>query len=411
MPPSSSSSSSSSTKKSSLGRFSLSKKWNSVIGGGNKGKNSNNNNYNKVGVVLPSTQSSSSSSSSNGKDAKDVTKTKTVLDESSTSSTPAADYEAAIISDTSEEEDDDSSEDENVDYGYGDATPDSELVAAQAAAAAAQAVDKVSSLPRRLSSRMAATNKSNGRRRGSISRQQPLDLNDVGENGDDENLPFHPKRQPRRSSIKGAGCPTARANRRASIGVCASFAPQQVVEIQLPGNRRVLKRRSSITFNEDVNVRKIQPTIKIKGADKKELWFQDQEYTSIKKKTKALLEKVDSNGIVNGKKYCTRGLEKYMQDPTERAREKYGSWDSVLIEQDNQRKTNNYSSGDENIARLYKYTSTMSTIQATQRAAFDAEEVASFYDNQPTPAVETTTTATTDDDHRPSRARRRASVA
>jgi hypothetical protein len=412
MPPSSSSSSSS-TKKSSLGRFSLSKKWNSVIGGGNKGKNSNNNNYNKVGVVLPSTQSSSSSSSSNGKDAKDVTKTKTVLDESSTSSsTPAADYEAAIISDTSEEEDDDSSEDENVDYGYGDATPDSELVAAQAAAAAAQAVDKVSSLPRRLSSRMAATNKSNGRRRGSISRQQPLDLNDVGENGDDENLPFHPKRQPRRSSIKGAGCPTARANRRASIGVCASFAPQQVVEIQLPGNRRVLKRRSSITFNEDVNVRKIQPTIKIKGADKKELWFQDQEYTSIKKKTKALLEKVDSNGIVNGKKYCTRGLEKYMQDPTERAREKYGSWDSVLIEQDNQRKTNNYSSGDENIARLYKYTSTMSTIQATQRAAFDAEEVASFYDNQPTPAVvETTTTATTDDDHRPSRARRRASVA
>jgi hypothetical protein len=410
MPPSSSSSSSS-TKKSSLGRFSLSKKWNSVIGGGNKGKNSNNNNYNKVGVVLPSTQSSSSSSSSNGKDAKDVTKTKTVLDESSTSSsTPAADYEAAIISDTSEEEDDDSSEDENVDYGYGDATPDSELVAAQAAAA--QAVDKVSSLPRRLSSRMAATNKSNGRRRGSISRQQPLDLNDVGENGDDENLPFHPKRQPRRSSIKGAGCPTARANRRASIGVCASFAPQQVVEIQLPGNRRVLKRRSSITFNEDVNVRKIQPTIKIKGADKKELWFQDQEYTSIKKKTKALLEKVDSNGIVNGKKYCTRGLEKYMQDPTERAREKYGSWDSVLIEQDNQRKTNNYSSGDENIARLYKYTSTMSTIQATQRAAFDAEEVASFYDNQPTPAVvETTTTATTDDDHRPSRARRRASVA
>jgi hypothetical protein len=410
MPPSSSSSSSS-TKKSSLGRFSLSKKWNSVIGGGGKGKNNNNYYYNKVGVVLPSTQSSSSSSSSNGKDAKDVTKTKTVLDESSTSSsTPAADYEAAIISDTSEEEDDDSSEDENVDYGYGDATPDSELVAAQAAAA--QAVDKVSSLPRRLSSRMAATNKSNGRRRGSISRQQPLDLNDVGENGDDENLPFHPKRQPRRSSIKGAGCPTARANRRASIGVCASFAPQQVVEIQLPGNRRVLKRRSSITFNEDVNVRKIQPTIKIKGADKKELWFQDQEYTSIKKKTKALLEKVDSNGIVNGKKYCTRGLEKYMQDPTERAREKYGSWDSVLIEQDNQRKTNNYSSGDENIARLYKYTSTMSTIQATQRAAFDAEEVASFYDNQPTPAVvETTTTATTDDDHRPSRARRRASVA
>merc|ERR1711957_1074121 len=101
---------------------------------------------------------------------------------------------------------------------------------------------------------------------------------------------------------------------------------------------------------------------KVKGANKEELWFQDQEYSIIKKKTKALIEKVDENGIVNGKKYCTRGLEKYMQDPVERVQ-------------------GNYDASDENIARLYKYTSTMSIIQATQRATYDAEEVASFYIN------------------------------
>ena len=111
------------------------------------------------------------------------------------------------------------------------------------------------------------------------------------------------------------------------------------------------------------------------------MWFQDQEYSIIKKKTKALIEKVDENGIVNGKKYCTRGLEKYMQDPVERVQGKYDAWDSVLEEQELQRKTNNYHESDENIARLYKYTSTMSIIQATQRATYDAEEVASFYIN------------------------------
>merc|ERR1711988_2089180 len=161
-----------------------------------------------------------------------------------------------------------------------------------------------------------------------------------------------------------------RPQRRASIGICQErrasirieedlasgvLAQSQVIEVKLPMRRESIKRRRSIQFDEDVNVRKIQPTTSVKGAVKKELWFQDDEYSTIKKKTRALLGKVDSNGVVNGKKYCTRGLEKYMEDPTKLAQEMHQAWDSVLMEQEMQRKLNIFD--DETIGRFYKRTS------------------------------------------------------
>jgi len=118
----------------------------------------------------------------------------------------------------------------------------------------------------------------------------------------------------------------------------------------------------------------------VKGADKKEMWFQDDEYHSIKRKTRALLNKVDSNGIVNGKKYCTRGLEKYLEKPSLRAAGKYQAWDSVLMEQDMQRKMKIYD--DESMGRFYRRTSLTSAAEALDRANADAAEVASFYNNQ-----------------------------
>jgi len=281
--------------------------------------------------------------------------------------------EAVVVSDISS--DDDSSEDEKdaaEKYGYGDASPDSDDVAPK--------------LPRRLSSRR---NSVCQRRCSSISCQQTLTLT---EEDDNENLPFHPRRMPRRSSLKGS-CPQRAARRRASIGTCAipaerrmsieeeiaigAIEPSQILEVNLPGRRELIKRRRSIQFNEDVNVRNIQPTSKVKGAVKKELWFQNEEYNTIKMKTRALLEKVDSNGTVNGKKYCTRGLEKYMECPQKRASEKYQAWDSVLMEQEMQRKLNIYD--DESLGRFYKETSNMSVVKATIRATLDAQEVASFY--------------------------------
>jgi len=268
------------------------------------------------------------------------------------------------VSDTSSDDSDSGGEDAEK-YGYGDAVPDTET----------------KSFPRRLSTRNSI------RRRSSICRQKPLSLND--DQNEDENLPFHPERAPRRSSIKGT-CPTrARARRRASIATCTNASsieeelasgtiqPSQVLEIRVPGRRESIKRRTSITFNEDVNVRKIQAISKVKGAVKQDLWFQDVEYTQIKKKTRALIEKVDASGQFDGKKYCTRGLEKYMECPQKRASKKYQGWDSVLMEQEMQRNLQIYD--DESISGFYKQTAQENVVEATNRAQLDAEEVASFY--------------------------------
>jgi len=297
--------------------------------------------------------------------------------------------EAAVVSDTSSDDSDSGGEDAAEKYGYGDAVPDTET----------------KSFPRRLSTRNSI------RRLISICRQKPLSLS---EENDDENLPFHPERAPRRSSIKGT-CPTrARARRRASIATCTNASsieeelasgtiqPSQVLEIRVPGRRGSIKRRTSITFNEDVNVRNIQAISKVKGAIKQELWFQDVEYSQIKKKTRALIEKVDSTGTFDGNKYCTRGLEKYMECPQKRASKKYQGWDSVLMEQEMQRNLQIYD--DESISGFYKQTAQENVVEATNRAQLDAEEVAAFYTTQTTTTIAAVAAART-------RRGRRASIA
>merc|ERR1712161_145176 len=225
------------------------------------------------------------------------------------------------------------------------------------------------------------------------------------------------------SSIKGT-CPTrARARRRASIATCTNatsieeelacgiIQPSQVLEIRVPGRRESIKRRTSITFNEDVNVRKIQAISKVKGAVKEELWFQDIEYSQIKKKTKALIEKVDSTGQFDGKKYCTRGLEKYMECPQQRALKKYNGWDSVLMEQEMQRNLHIYD--DESIGQFYAITAQENVTAATTRAQLDAQEVASFYTTTDTTVTTTITAAADSAVAAPRKARRgrRASMA
>lgn len=110
------------------------------------------------------------------------------------------------------------------------------------------------------------------------------------------------------------------------------------------------------------------PVLKINGKGKR---------FDLPVETRALLSKVDANGVVNGKKYCTRGLERYMRCPNEREGMKFGAWDSVLLEQRLQRIEGTFC--EESIARLYKYTTVKSVVDATHQARLDAKEVASFY--------------------------------
>mmetsp|Transcript_58478 Transcript_58478/g.63132 ORF Transcript_58478/g.63132 Transcript_58478/m.63132 type:complete len:384 (-) Transcript_58478:115-1266(-) len=306
--------------------------------------------------------------------------------------------EAAVVSESSSEDDDSDSSSGGEDaekYGYGDAVPDSDT----------------KSFPKRLSTRNSI------RRRSSICREKPLTFSE--DNDDDENLPFHPERAPRRSSIKGT-CPTrARARRRTSIATCTNVVsieeelasgtiqPSQVLEIRVPGRRESIQRRTSITFNEDVNVQKIQAISKVKGAVKQELWFQDIEYTHIKQKIRAVLEKVDaasSGQYYDRNKYCTRGLEKYMECPQKRASKKYQGWDSVLMEQEMQRHLHIYD--DEAIGQFYAQTAQENVVEATNRAQLDAEEVAAYYATDTTGTVVATIIAAVSAARRTRRGRR-----
>merc|ERR1712161_32644 len=98
----------------------------------------------------------------------------------------------------------------------------------------------------------------------------------------------------------------------------------------------------------------------------------------------ALIDKVDASGTFDGKKYCTRGLEKYMECPQQRAMKKYHGWDSVLMEQEMQRTLQIYD--DESIGQFYAITAQENVTAATTRAQFDAQEVASFYTTTDTTA-------------------------
>merc|ERR1711865_310201 len=144
-------------------------------------------------------------------------------------------------------------------------------------------------------------------------------------------------------------------------------------EVSLPGRPKheTVRRRRSITFDNDVDVQKIEPIKSLAGKDgSKSLWFQENEYESIKTKTLALLDRVDpTSGIIDGKKYCTRGLEKFMT-PEATEVKKHQAWDSVLNEQFLQRKDGEYD--EETLANIYMYSTKRSRKQAFQRASLDA---------------------------------------
>jgi hypothetical protein len=168
----------------------------------------------------------------------------------------------------------------------------------------------------------------------------------------------------RRSSMKGA---SGRPNRRASIAACGSG---QTLTVQLPGKRQPVQRRRSITFNEEVKVQSVVPA-KLMTEHPEDLWFQEQEYHAIKTKTVALIQRVSLDRKVGDKKYCTRGLEKWMEPENLKIKKRL-AWDNVLNEQYLQRHDGEFD--DEQIALMYKNSTARSQLEAAKRAKQDAEE-------------------------------------
>lgn len=182
-------------------------------------------------------------------------------------------------------------------------------------------------------------------------------------------VPFHPDRQPRRSSFKGSS-PSA-PQRRASTG--------SVVEIQLPGQKETIKRRQSINFNESVVVRRIQ-TAKSLAKEPSDLWFTESDYAEIKRKTRALLKNVDPRTGLSkkGERFCVRGLEKFSSQSYNSQREatKFLAVDSVLLEQRMQKAECKYD--DESMSKTYRRMTTRSILEAARLADMDAKEVSAM---------------------------------
>lgn len=180
---------------------------------------------------------------------------------------------------------------------------------------------------------------------------------------DKEQIPkaFCPNRMPRRSSMTSAV-----TNRRTSIQTQG-----ETYEILLPGQLSPVERRRSITFDDNVNIKFMEPIQLLSPSGAQSLWYQDYEYEAIKLKTLALLDRVDhASGVVDGKKYCTRGLEKFMS-PEATEVKKHQAWDAVLNEQFLQRKDGEFD--EETLANIYKFSTQRSRKEASRRASRDAE--------------------------------------
>lgn len=174
---------------------------------------------------------------------------------------------------------------------------------------------------------------------------------------------FCPERMPRRSSMKGSFSQSL-APRRASICVSEHF------EVFLPQQKLPVQRRRTITFDNRVNVQKVEPA-RLLAADPQSLWFQEIEYESMKMKTLAILDRVDhSSGVIDGKKYCTRGLEKFMA-PDAIEIKKHQAWDCVLSEQFLQRNDGEFD--EETLANIYRHSTKRSQNEASKRGSLDAK--------------------------------------
>lgn len=170
----------------------------------------------------------------------------------------------------------------------------------------------------------------------------------------------------RRSSMKQENCP-----RRTSI----QFGGGAETQVYVPCQRQTVRRRNSITFNESVFVRNVEPIASL--TDEPEaLWIQCDEYREMKMKMKRLANLVDT-GSTGGRNYCIRGLEPFMKaNAQKRMNTKNQAWDTVLDEQCRQEDEQIFD--DETLANSYKLTSVGTKIVAAQRAKEDEKAIAEY---------------------------------
>jgi hypothetical protein len=144
----------------------------------------------------------------------------------------------------------------------------------------------------------------------------------------------------------------------------------RTIDLFVLGQPNLVRRKNCIVFDEIVRVKNVTP-IRELVEDHLSLYYQVSDYEAIKLKAKKLIYKVENN-LTNGKNYCIRGLEGYLNYQA-RQLSKLDGWDAVLEEQDLQSQHGVFC--DERIAEAYIESTIRSKREAEQRAEMDALDV------------------------------------
>jgi hypothetical protein len=171
-----------------------------------------------------------------------------------------------------------------------------------------------------------------------------------------------PSKTPRRSSMKQGS----------HIGCRASIRCTGEIEVKLPGQRDPVRRRISISFSEEHEVKEVERLSSLTD-DAKALWFQKEELKDIKTKLRTIIHTLE-RGKKNTKKICIRGLERHIGQLSKTKIN--AAWDAVVIEQCMQQ--NKGSFDDETISMRYKIFARGSKEKAAERAKEDEAAIAKY---------------------------------
>lgn len=140
-----------------------------------------------------------------------------------------------------------------------------------------------------------------------------------------------------------------------------------------------------VLFDAEVLVRRVRPVYQIGGRiDRRELWYQEDEYKEIMWKARRLVKRAHNDeDNENKEKYCLRGLEHVTNSIKRRTKANLDGREAVLDEQHAQFEEDVFPLDDNKIASVYIPFTKSHRTEAFQRAQWDAEEVA-LYQQTPT---------------------------
>lgn len=146
------------------------------------------------------------------------------------------------------------------------------------------------------------------------------------------------------------------------------------LQLTILGHEDSLVRKIFIEFNEAVRVKRVPPVYELTD-DLNSLWFQDEEYETIRTKCFSVADKHLNGEMPEGQKLCIRGLEPVFNYEI-RQETKELAWDSVLTEQAYQR--DSFSYDDEYLREGYSAVAENSLEEAILRAKQDEKEVQKY---------------------------------